>query len=188
MTLGENQNLRDARSEYFERSGFAPDGGYHDKWVEVDMGRFTIKFPNSDARLRAVRYHDLHHVLTGYETDLKGEAEISAWEIASSCRDMIAAWILNLLAFGHVLIREPRALYKAFIRGRQSRNLYLYTYDDTLLERTVSELRTELGLDSELDEPTIGNRIAFVAWGSLAIGLAWGPVLALVCLAAWWLT
>jgi len=183
----QNQTLRDARIEYFERSGFAPDGGYDDKWVEVDLGRFTIKFPNSDARKRAVRYHDLHHVVTGYGTDLKGEAEISAWEIASSCRDMVAAWILNLLAFGHVLVREPRALYKAFIRGRNSHNLYLYTYDDALLTRSVPEIRQELGLDSDVLEPTIGNRLAFVVWGSLAIGLAWGPVVALLGFVAWWL-
>lgn len=187
MEFRENQNLRDARTEYFERSGFAADGGYDDKWVAVDLGRFTIKFPNSDARKRAVRYHDLHHVVTGYATDLKGEAEISAWEIASSCRDMVAAWILNLLAFGHVLIREPRALYRAFIRGRQSNNLYLYNYDDALLARSVSEVREELGLDSEVQEPTPGNRLAFIAWAGLAIGFAWGPVIALLGLVVWWL-
>ena len=183
----DDQSLQDARTEYFERSGFAPDGGYDDKWVVVDMGRFTIKFPNGDARKRAVRYHDLHHVVTGYGTDLKGEAEISAWEIASSCRDMVAAWILNLLAFGHVLVREPRALYNAFVRGRHSNNLYLYTYDDALLTRSVADIRKELGLDSDVYEPTHGNRLAFVAWGSLAIGLAWGPVLALPTLLIWWL-
>jgi hypothetical protein len=187
MEIRENESLRDARIEYFERSGFAPDGGYDDKWVAVDLGRFTIKFPNSAARRRAVQYHDLHHIVTGYGTDLRGEAEISAWEVASSCRDMVAAWILNLLAVGHVLIREPRALYRAFIRGRQSNNLYLYTYDDALLARSVSEVREELGLDSQLHKPTMGNRLAFIGWGSLAIALAWGPVVGLIGLLAWWL-
>jgi ubiquinone biosynthesis protein Coq4 len=39
-----------------------------------------------------VRLHDLHHLVTGYPTDWKGELEISAWEIAGSCRGYVAAW------------------------------------------------------------------------------------------------
>jgi hypothetical protein len=181
-------NLLEARAAYFERSGFAPDGGYNDDWVAVDMGRFTLRFPNSDARRRAVRYHDLHHVVTGYGTDLKGEAEISAWEISSSCRDMIAAWILNLLAFGHVLVREPRALYRAFLRGRTSRNLYDIEYDDALLACSVDEVRADLGLDAEIPSATIGRRLAFLAWGGLALTLAWGPIVGVVALVVAWLT
>lgn len=187
MEFDPRKTLRDARAEYFERAGFAADGGYGDDWVHVDLGRFTLKFPNSDARRRAVQYHDLHHVVTGYDTDLRGEAEISAWEIASSCRDLVAAWILNLLAFGHVLLREPRALYRAFVRGRQSRNLYPYVFDEALLERSVADVRAELGLDGEPKGPGPGDRVAFVAWGGLAILLAWGPLVAPIAVAIAWM-
>jgi hypothetical protein len=176
MGSAESQTLLDARADYFERSGFAPDGGYHDKWVHVDMGGWSIKFPNSEARRRAVRYHDLHHVVTGYGTDLKGEAQISAWEIASGCRGMVAAWILNLLAFGYVLLREPHALYAAFVRGRHSRNLYGHVYEDALLERSAANVRQELGLS---EDPLVGgprDRIAFVGWGALSLTLTWGPI------------
>ena len=51
-----------------------------------------MPFPNTPSRKRAVRYHDLHHALTGYATDLTGEFEISAWEIGSGCADHVAAW------------------------------------------------------------------------------------------------
>lgn len=191
MESTSDPTLMDARSEYFARSGFAPDGGYSDDWVHIDMGRFTVKFPNTDARRRAVKYHDLHHVVTAYGTDLEGEAEISAWEIASGCRDMIAAWILNLLAFGHVLPRSPRRLFRAFVRGRRSRNLYGYEYSDALLARGVREMRAELELETDGPEsaeaPRLGERLAFGAWGLLAFTLAWGPIVAPIALFVAWL-
>lgn len=190
METNQDPSLLEARGDYFERSGFAADGGYNDEWVHVDLGRFSIKFPNSDARKRAVRYHDLHHVVTGYATDLQGEAEISAWEIASGCGTMIAAWILNLLAFGHMLLRKPKPLYRAFVRGRQSRNLYGRAYNDALLAQSVSETRIELGLD-ELQPGDRGghgtrarDRFAFLFWGSLAVSLAWGPIILPIAIAA----
>lgn len=30
-------------------------------------------FPNTHGRRRALAYHDLHHILTGYRTDFVGE-------------------------------------------------------------------------------------------------------------------
>ena len=41
--------------------------------------RFTV--PNPPSRQLAVRFHDLHHVMTGFGTDPAGEFEISAWEM-----------------------------------------------------------------------------------------------------------
>jgi hypothetical protein len=183
-----HSSLLDARAMYFEQAGFASDGGYNDKWVEIDMGRFSIKFPNTDARLRAVRYHDLHHVVTGYGTDLTGEAEIAAWEIASSCRGFIAAWVLNLLVFGYRLVREPQRLYRAFVRGCHSQNLYDRVFDDALLARSVREMRRELGLIAPARTGTLRDRLAFLGWGTIGVILAWGPLVAPVGFLAWWLT
>ena len=76
--------LRDARQRYFERGGFG-NGGYWDRWVRLKAGPLVIRFPNTQARLRAVKLHDLHHVLTEYDTSWSGEAEIGAWEIATGC-------------------------------------------------------------------------------------------------------
>ena len=39
-------------------------------------------------------------MLTEYDTNWVGEAEIGAWEIASGCGRYLAAWVLNLGAFG----------------------------------------------------------------------------------------
>jgi hypothetical protein len=68
--------VRQARAEYFRANGFGDDGGYDARWVKVKLGAVPLWFPNTDARRRAVRLHDLHHLATGYETSLVGEAEI----------------------------------------------------------------------------------------------------------------
>jgi hypothetical protein len=105
--------LRAARARYFEDNAFGPDGGYSKSWVPIQMGPIKVAIPNSAARVRAVKYHDLHHVVTGYTTDLVGEAEIGAWEIGSGCAGFVAAWILNLYAIVLGFCRGPRAPYGA---------------------------------------------------------------------------
>lgn len=40
--------------------------------------RFSV--PNTPRHAWAIRLHDLHHVATGFGTDLAGEGRISAWE------------------------------------------------------------------------------------------------------------
>ena len=144
MTLGE------ARDDYFRANGFGPDGGYDDAWVDFRLGPIPMPFPNTAGRKRAVRFHDLHHVLTGYATDLRGELEISAWELGSGCAGYLAAWQLNLGGLVAGLLACPRRTWRAFLRGRSSRNLYRgVAYDAALLGRRVGEVRRELGLGSE---------------------------------------
>jgi hypothetical protein len=138
--------MRTARARYFEANAFGADGGYSAKWVDVKLGPVPFPFPNTPSRVRAVRYHDLHHVLTGYDTDIAGEFEISAWEIAAGCRTYVAAWVLNLSGMVGGLVRCPRRTFRAFVRGRRSQSLYARDYE-ALLDRTVAEVRREVSLD-----------------------------------------
>ena len=140
------ESLRDARSRYFASSGLG-DGGYDDKWVVFRAkGIPYAAFPNSPERLRSVRLHDIHHVVAGYDTSWTGEAEIAAWELASGCRDHDAAWILNGMALLFGLFIAPLAVREAWRRGRASKNLYDGEWDEALLDRSVGEVRIELGL------------------------------------------
>ena len=157
--------LAAARDEYFRVNGFGPDGGYDDAWVDFKLGPIPMPFPNAPARRRAVRFHDLHHALTGYGTDTLGEFEISAWEIASGCADHVAAWQLNLSGMFTGLLVAPRRTWRAWVRGRQSRNLYRVAYDQALLDRRVADVRRELGLES----PPGPARAADVALFALAL-------------------
>lgn len=171
LTLGE------ARTRYFVDNDFGAEGNYDDRWVKVYLGPVPFVFPNSTARVRAVRYHDLHHVLTGYPTTMKGETEIGAWELASGCGTMPAAWVLNMLAMAIGVVIDRKALFAAFMRGRHSGNLYDGEDLEALLGRPLGEQRARLRLDREPPPATAGDRAAFVAYA------AGGVVLQLVVVA-----
>jgi hypothetical protein len=173
LTLGE------ARARLFALSGFAPDGGYGDAWVKLRLWRIPLAFPNTEGRRRAVRFHDLHHVLTGYPTTWRGEFEIAAWEVAGGVNRYWEGWILDLLGFAAGLFVYPRGVYRAFVRGRRSRNLYFDCWDEEILGRRVGEVRRSLGLEEVDARPAPGDRSAFARWAafSLMIYAAAGAVL-----------
>jgi hypothetical protein len=168
--------LLEARRQYFEANGFPLDGGYEAKWVDFELGPIPMPFPNSDARRRAVKYHDLHHVLTGYQTDIHGEAEISAWELAAGCGDMIAAWGLNLGGMALGMLISPGRTWRAWVRGCQSKTLYHARLDDELLQRKLGEVRNELALDRKPERASIADRVRFIVYWQVG---AWTSFLSL---------
>ncbi len=93
--------MREGRRFYFEANGLGETGGYDEPWVDFKLGPIPFPFPNTPSRVRAVGYHDVHHVITEYSTDIVGEFEISAWEIGAGCKTFAAAWVLNLAPFTH---------------------------------------------------------------------------------------
>lgn len=165
-------SLRDARSRYFEANGLGASGGYEKKWVPLSFGPLRFAIPNTPGRVWAVRYHDLHHVVTGYDTSWVGESEIGAWELASGCRDLVAAWVLNLYAMQLGLWLAPRAVWHAFVRGRHTRNLYGEAFDDALLDETVDAMRRRLGLDRPLPAASWADGTRFAVCSGLALALA----------------
>ncbi|HKA52158.1 MAG TPA: hypothetical protein VKJ47_00705 [Candidatus Binatia bacterium] len=180
LTVGE------ARARYFAANGFA-ESGYEARWVRLQAGPVPLFIPNTSARARAVRFHDLHHVATGYDTTWTGEAEIGAWEVASGCAHHYAAWVLNLQALAVGLLINPGAVFRAFLRGRHSRNLYRKVFSDSLLAPTVGEMRRRLHLDTTPRPPTPRDCTAFAGWalaGALVFLLSLFTVLAPL-LAAW---
>ncbi|MDC0679920.1 hypothetical protein [Sorangium atrum] len=142
----EGLTMREARALYFEVNRFGADGGYGDAWVDFKLGPLPVPFPNTRARVRAVRYHDLHHVLTGYDTNATGEFEIAAWELGAGCKGFVAAWQLNLGGLFAGLLSAPRRTVRAFFRGRRSESLYGRPFED-LLDREVGALRREMRVD-----------------------------------------
>jgi hypothetical protein len=157
----DRSTMREARARYFAQHGFGADGGYDDRWVHLALGPIPASFPNSPARVRAVKYHDLHHIVTGYATDIVGEFEISAWEIGAGCKDFVAAWVLNLGGMAGGAVTAPRRTLRAFARGRRSRSLYGRAFEP-LLEERVASVRTQLGLDAAATKLTVGTFLRFV--------------------------
>jgi hypothetical protein len=166
------ETMREARARYFAENKFGADGGYASKWVDFKLGSLPMPFPNSPARVRAVKFHDLHHLITGYRTDLVGEFEISGWEIGAGCHTFAAAWFLNLSGLGGGLFLCPRKVFRAFRRGLASRTLYPLEFEP-LLDRTVEELRAQTGVDGKIPDATVKSTALFVlaALTGLSLGL-----------------
>ncbi|AKV00535.1 hypothetical protein AKJ09_07198 [Labilithrix luteola] len=161
VTYSPDATMREARARYFDVNGFGPNGGYDQAWVNFELGPLPMPFPNTAGRIRAVKYHDLHHVLTGYDTDTIGEFEISAWEIGAGCKDFAAAWFLNLGGTASGLVTAPRRTFTAFVRGRRSRSLYGEAFEP-LLDETVGALRAR-HVGEATDASTGADKSAFAA-------------------------
>ena len=161
--MDETLTLQAARADYYERNHFGADGGESLEWVPVKVLGVTFKIPNTDGRRRAVRIHDLHHVLTGYQTDLRGEAEIGAWELASGCLRWPAAQVLNTMALAMGMVIAPRRMLRAWARGRATKNLYTHDGVQQLRPRTVGDMRDELGLVAAAPRAGLSDLAGIVA-------------------------
>jgi len=184
MTLGQ------ARARYFELNNFGSDGGYEERWIKVKVWRIPIWLPNTAGRVRAVKLHDLHHVLTEYPTTWRGEAEISAWELGSGgLRKYYAGWILDILNLAQGLVVNPVGLYRGFMRGRRSKNLFSTQFTDEILTHRVGEYRQLLDLESVPEKPTVNDKLIFVTWVVVSVAaylVAIAPVWLTLALIALW--
>jgi hypothetical protein len=161
--------LRDARALYFERNGIPADGGYSQRWVKVTRNRLPLYLLNSAPRRRAVPYHDLHHVLTGYDTSNTGEAEISAWELAAGTWPHWFAFFIDLAGLATGLLIAPLLSFRAFVRGRRCRSLYSETLSDELLSTPVGSARARLGIPSEACRGSLADAVLFLATSILGV-------------------
>lgn len=188
---GSEMTLGDARALYFDVSGFK-NGGYDDAWVKIKIWRIPIYFPNTKGRLRAVKLHDLHHILTEYETTWRGETEIGAWEVATGLRRHYEGWLLDLWAFAIGLVINPRGVYRAFIRGRQSSNLYFMEFSEEFLSNRVGDVRRSLRLDLPPAPASRRDKMGFAVWALVSVAAYMGagafllaPFVALIGLVVW---
>jgi len=179
LTYGDDETLRAARTRYWEANNFGDDGGFSKKWEIVKLGPLPIPIRNINARRVAIQFHDLHHLVTGYGTDFPGEAEISAWELATGCADKWVGWVLGfqVIVLG---IFMPRRMLQAWARGRRTRSLYAEELNDALLDSTVGETRKRLGLDQPLPEPEFTDRLGIGLWMIASLVLQLGGLAGVV--------
>ncbi len=175
VTYADTMTMREAQKVYFDANGFGETGGYDDAWVDFKLGPIPMPFPNTKARVEAVRYHDLHHLLTGYDTDIVGEFEIAAWEIAAGCKGYGAAWALNLGGMACGLVRAPRRVFAAFVRGRGQQTAYGEELDE-VLALTVGAARERFTRAAGATRrATLADVVMFVL--AVLVGLVVGLVL-----------
>jgi hypothetical protein len=95
------------------------ESGYRAASLPVRIGPLSVKVPNPGQ----LHWHDLHHLVLGYGTDLVGEMEISAYELRTVPRTFIVL-LLCLAGVAAGLFWAPRRTLAAWRRGRGCRNLY----------------------------------------------------------------
>lgn len=152
--------VRAARDQYFAANGFS-DETYRERWARFKLGPVPVILPNTKSRQRALPLHDLHHIATGYDTSVIGENEIAAFELGGGCSNYAAAWLINAGGFAMGLLLAPVRTYRAYVRGRHSRNLYRDGWHDSLLEMSVGELKRRVGTTTGDARATWMDRIAF---------------------------
>lgn len=148
--------LARARAEFFAQTGHS-DSEYSSWIAKIKLGPIPFYFYNFKARREAIAIHDVHHILTGYDTSLLGEYHISAWELGSGYKPMDLAFGYLLLGlFGGLLLDRKRTL-EAYIRGLECRNLYGQRVTEEMLGKTLTQLRRELGLQKLSQNESILN-------------------------------
>jgi hypothetical protein len=137
--------VREGRDRYLAENGFAV-AEYHAPTFYVKVLGRRLPLPNPRSRRDVIPLHDLHHVLTGYQTDWRGEGEIGAWELGAGCNTP-TLYFLNGGAALIGLALAPRRVWRAFRSGRKARSLYREAGDyEALLGMSVGGLRAKLGI------------------------------------------
>lgn len=175
--------VQDALAAMLAARGIPADSGASLRWVRVRWLGVPIVFPNFAARREILWTHDVHHLLTGYETTWRGEAEIGAFEIATSCKRYWAAWMFNTGGFLFGLAIAPRRTWRAFVRGRRCRNFY-GAERARVAALSIDDARRELGLASASAPATPADAIWFVGW-AIAVVAFWLGLPTAVAIALW---
>jgi hypothetical protein len=137
--------VKESVERYMNVNGFSR-AEYAAKTVPVKVGPITFQLPNGAARQKAIAQHDVHHVLTGYLTDLTGEAEIGAFELRGGCTNAFL-WFINLAAVAVGLFIAPRRIVRAFRAAKGAHTLYRLDLAAAEVEPlTVAELRARAGI------------------------------------------
>ena len=148
-----SMNVREARDAYLAVNGFTV-AAYESKWTDASFFGVPFKVPNTQKHRVSIMLHDLHHVATGFGTDLAGEGEISAWE-ARRGLGALGAYVGGIVASGALmgLLLAPRRAVRAWRNSSATDSLFPFTKDDdfaaryeALLAMTVGELRRKLGV------------------------------------------
>jgi hypothetical protein len=176
-----NRPISQLLPEFHQQYNLGEDGGINESKVKIEFSKYVyFFFPNWDDRRRAVEKHDIHHIVTGYPSTVKGEAEISIWEVSSGCTNFWAAWFLDMQGMMLGLV-YPTAIFNAFVRGQRSGNLYHTTLTNAEAKKlTPAEVREKLNIP-DIDEklqPTVAEYFLF-AWY-----MAWAGLVSLLSLVA----
>lgn len=121
------------------------ESAYRAPTLPVRIGALAVPVPNPGQ----LHWHDLHHLVLGYGTDLVGEMEISAYELRTVPKTVIV-FLLCVAGVAAGLVAAPRRTLAAWRRARGCRNLYRsgLRYEE-VLGWSMEELVDWMRLDRE---------------------------------------
>ncbi len=129
--------------DFVERAGISPEGIIA---ASIEGSRVHDQLPDemrwTGDRMRDT--HDLWHVVTGYGTDLVGEAAVLAFSYAQTKNPGVGLIVLLGMKKGDANVR--RTLFQAYRRGRRAAWLVDVAWE-SMLERPLAEVRKELLID-----------------------------------------
>ena len=136
-------SVQSALDAYLDENGFTTVE-YDARTVTVTFWGASFTLPNLASRRLAIRFHDLHHVMTGYGTDPAGEFEVSAWELRRGIR--VFGFYVRLIIMGGALagmLIYPRRTWAAWKAAKPAPRFSRPTLDlyHALMELSVSALR-----------------------------------------------
>ncbi|MCW3466115.1 hypothetical protein [Chitinophaga nivalis] len=115
--------VKEALQDFYQQHQYGEEGGTYEKFAWIKFGFFSIPMINTAGRRKHVYLHDIHHIVTGYDTSWKGESSISAWEIAAGgWGNVYVIWIMALWAMGLGVLFYPKSTLQSFRRGLTMHN------------------------------------------------------------------
>lgn len=158
-------------SDYFEEKDLGEEGGLYADFYKAKIGNYSFLLPNTKGRKKALIKHDIHHLITEYEVDFKGELEIGGWEVASGCADYYGIWMLNLIGMATGIFLIPRRTYQAFIRGIDNKNLYhLDINESEYRNMRLEDITSMLDFDAErTGKKNLKNNVLFIIWSIISV-------------------
>jgi hypothetical protein len=133
----EELSCGDALAAFRARNGLPSDEATARSW-RCGIGPVAVRLPNFAWRKRAILAHDLHHVLTGYPCNLRGEFQVAAWEFAAGPMPHWGARLFCLPLVVSGLVWSPRRIWRAYCDGLSSTSLHGNRIDGALLLSPVS--------------------------------------------------
>ena len=120
----DNYLVAEVLQDFYKEQNF-PEDATISKYFWVSYGCLSVPYPNPKLRRDIIKYHDLTHLLTGYQTTWTGEGEIAAWELASGfTRNYWVGYFYSPLTFTVGLFIAPHKVFRAFKKGWKQKNIY----------------------------------------------------------------
>lgn len=168
--MNRQMTIEEELAAFYRKHGFGDALGSRTRTVPVYTGCLLVPLPNIETRRRFLKYHDVHHLITGYSVGRIGEGEVSAWELGSgSCFVHPNLGIMNLIALSTGLVLEPGRMWRAFRIGCRSFNIYPASKRSALDSgrwKNIAQLRAE-ALEARRDH--LPSRVRALEFGVYAL-------------------